>query len=341
MLNLLLRTSRPPRLLGILLALPLFLPALELRAGDRAEDLTGAVRLLARRVAAVEERERGAALLWENRSSVSESKSQALKELFSEELAGESRRAPAEARARTLRVVLADTPVRVLLVATVPTAHGDDVRIGEAPRTADFLAPGVESGPRLAKELIWQSAEPILDAIEYPGADGKTGLLILEPQRAVVYTGGKEHWELHDQATIPGTAIAERDPRGEIWFNPRESGEAKVVLPGRICELKLAEPLALHCRAAEPSWRDGLFLTSPCDHTTLWLRADSGDRTAPDRLFLGRPSAPLDRAISEMELPGPVLSLSSGQAFVRDTAVVRNISTGNHEVYRISIACGE
>jgi hypothetical protein len=45
-------------------------------------------------------------------------------------------------------------------------------------------------------------------------------------------------------------------------------------------------------------------------------------------------------SVAELDLPGPALSVSNGQRTRSDTAVVFNLSTGNYEVYRITLACG-
>ena len=53
------------------------------------------------------------------------------------------------------------------------------------------------------------------------------------------------------------------------------------------------------------------------------------------------PSLPQTQtSIAELSMPGPVLSLSSGEALRADTAAVFNLATGNYEVYRIVLACG-
>jgi len=63
----------------------------------------------------------------------------------------------------------------------------------------------------------------------------------------------------------------------------------------------------------------------------------------PDRLELLNSSSPQAQgpAVTELATPGPVLSISSGEALRGDTAVVFNLATGNYEVYRIALACGQ
>ena len=61
----------------------------------------------------------------------------------------------------------------------------------------------------------------------------------------------------------------------------------------------------------------------------------------PDRLELVNPALPpAQTPVAELATNGPVLSISSGEALRADTVVVFNLSTGNYEVYRVSLACG-
>jgi hypothetical protein len=84
-----------------------------------------------------------------------------------------------------------------------------------------------------------------------------------------------------------------------------------------------------------------MLLSSSCDARVWWLRGDGGDRTEPDRLELTVSSVSQGSAsLAELSMPGPVLSISSGEALRADTAVVFHLSTGNYEVYRITLACG-
>lgn len=131
-----------------------------------------------------------------------------------------------------------------------------------------------------------------------------------------------------------------RDPRGEIRFSWGRDKTSSLVLPGRVCDLEVTERIALTCHSGAQTWSDGAFIASPCDQSVWWLQGDSGDRSVPDRLLLRNPSLPKSAPpAAALELPGPLLSLSTGQAMRSNTAVAFNLSTGNYEVYRIALAC--
>ncbi|HYK39863.1 MAG TPA: hypothetical protein VEU98_07540, partial [Candidatus Eremiobacteraceae bacterium] len=73
-----------------------------------------------------------------------------------------------------------------------------------------------------------------------------------------------------------------------------------------------------------------------------WLRGDGSDSTMPDRFELVNSAAPQSQPpIAELPTPGPILSISSGEALRADTGVVFNLSAGNYEIYRIALACGQ
>ena len=86
-------------------------------------------------------------------------------------------------------------------------------------------------------------------------------------------------------------------------------------------------------------------VASSCDETTYFLGTDKGDYTQRDRIFFsgidasGSGPAQSDIATRSVEVPGPVLDISNGDDPKTATAVVRNLTTGNYEVYRITAVC--
>lgn len=312
-------------------------------AARPSDELDAAARLLARRVAAIPSRDR--TLFWQNHSSLSDAKSQELLESFSAEFGGEKPRTAPEESLATVRVSLRETPTRILFVAAVAGPDGQEVRITEAPRASASSASPVADAPQLQKELLWRQDAPIADAVQLAAGPPKTNyLVLLAPESVRAYRAqpsgaGVDAWKLLDSASLPVSANG-RAFRGELRPDAVHPGEFKVILSGKTCDAAIAEKIQLSCQAAAEPWRDGVLLGSRCDRAVWRLKADSGDRTMPDRLLLRNPSAAKSAAsISELELPGPVLSLASGEDFHWSTAVVLNLSTGSYEVYRITLAC--
>jgi len=79
-----------------------------------------------------------------------------------------------------------------------------------------------------------------------------------------------------------------------------------------------------------------------CGTQTWWLKSDSADWASEDRLLLrsagaGKESLPA----AEMSVSGPVISISAADSAGSATVVTRDLRSGNYEVYRIALACGD
>jgi len=94
--------------------------------------------------------------------------------------------------------------------------------------------------------------------------------------------------------------------------------------------------------AGPPPPGKGLELVIPavCGGTSQFLASGNHDDTEPDSLqaFEIGSSGPV--AISaEQNFPGPIVALHTGLDAPR--AIVRNLTTGNYEAYRVAISCGQ
>jgi hypothetical protein len=307
----------------------------------RADTLEDVARTLARKIALVPQRERRFFLSWQNHSSLADEHSQTLKESFTDEFGGENLAEKQESGAHALQVSIEETPALYVLIANVPTATGVATRISRFARAALPSAGTSGVQHRLLKELIWQQQEPILDAVEMGEDPNKISpLLILGRDSLSLYRRKNDRWELQDMKRIPTSEKAMRAPHGEIRFSPGSEEPDSVVLPGQSCDVAIGEKIELNCRGASHPWREGMSLASPCDRGVWWLRAEPGDWSVPDRLLLRNSSLPNSApSAAELDLPGPSLSISTGRRMQSDTTVVFNLSTGNYEVYRITLAC--
>lgn len=307
----------------------------------RADSLDDAARALARKIAAVPQRESRFFLSWQNHSSIAEDHSEALKSSFSDELRGAVLVERLEAGSHVLQISIEETPAFYVLIASVPTAAGEAIRMSRFARAElpSAKISGVQH--RLLKELIWQQQEPILDAVELGEDTHKPGsLLILNRDGLSLYRREEDRWELQDSKRIQVSEKTMRALRGEIRISIGVQKQDSIVLPDQICDVAIAEKIDLNCRGGSQPWREGMSLGSSCDRGLWWLKAQSGDWSAPDRILLRDPSLPKSAPPgSELEVPGPSLSVSRGRHLESNTAVVFNLSTGNYEVYRITLAC--
>jgi hypothetical protein len=310
---------------------------------SRAETLDDAARALARKVSTVPQRERRFLLSWQNHSTLPEEHSQILRDAFTDEFGVANIVEKQEPPSHTLQISIEETPAFYVLVAKVPTADGETTRISRIDRGALPSAGNMAGQYHLSKQLIWQQQEPILDAVEIANeTEGPGPLLILNRENLSLYRPHNDSWELQDSTRIPRSEKTQRTPRGEIRISLGNEKQDSIVLPGQACDVTISEKINLNCRAASPSWREGMFLSSPCGRSVWWLKAEQGDWSMPDRLLLRNPSLPKSApSIAELELPGPALSISTGRHMQSDTAVVLNLSTGNYEVFRITLSCAK
>ncbi len=308
---------------------------------SRAGSLEEAARGLARQIASLAVAHAPLRLVWGNASSLSEAESEALRRAFVAELTGRRVTLTEEAAAPALRVALSETPAHLLFVAAFSGAgDSSEVRMVQVPRAGISVDEHAPSILRLQKELLWRQREPLLDAAELPGDAARPGLLLLLGRESLALLHSeKDSWTLQDSAPLLPVPAPARDLRGEIRLGgPR----AQVILPGRICDASFETKISLDCRAASEPWRAKVPLRSACEAALWRLATGSGDWSVADQIRLesereknsgASPARPLD-------LPGPVLSLSPAPENRSAWAVVWNLASGNYEVYRITLACG-
>jgi hypothetical protein len=327
------------------LALPCVLIAFSyagFSSASRADALEDAARSVARKVAAVPQREHVLFLSWQNHSSLADDRSEAMKQSFADELRAENLVQKQEANTPVLQVSIEETPTSYMVVASVPSLEGAVTRIAKFSR-ASLPSRGTSgTSLHLVKELLWQQSEPILDALDISEDPHKAGpLLILTRDTLSLYRRESDRWELQDSKRIPVAEKPVRAPRGQIQFSPGNEQQDIILLPGQSCDVAITEKLALNCQAVSRPWREETVLAPACDRMVWSLRSQSPDWSVPDRLLLRNPSLTESTpSVAELDLPGPSLSISTGRSMQGDTAVVFNLTTGNYEVYRVTLACG-
>jgi len=300
------------------------------------------VRELAHRVSAELPRNKMNCVNWNNHDAVSEARSQQLKSAFVEELEGKHSDSQAPANNCSVSVFLERTPAQIVITAGVENGGSNQYFLAAIPRAGIPMESSSSSTPRLEKELLWQQSDRILDALFLRGENGMSDrLLVLSKDSLTTYEKESGAWKATQSKPLGEAAVTERAPRGELYFSPDQPDRLKIILAGKSCQTTLSDASALSCQQSSENTRTGMLLASTCDSHVWWLRADGGDVTVPDHLELVNPSLPQTQtSIAELSMPGPVLSLSSGEALRADTAAVFNLATGNYEVYRIVLACG-
>jgi hypothetical protein len=244
-----------------------------------------------------------------------------------------------ELNAPLLKIGVAETPTQVVLTASTRIGDRDDVRIVTIPR-ATLSAPALAVAPlRVARQLVYESSDRILDASALGNA-AEGGLVVLLDRNAELFalrldaSGAVKHTVSLAVASFHAT----RDPRGELTD---KGATAEVLLPGKICEFTWAAGEEPKCRAKKTEARTATVLTSPCDASNWKLGAKGDDWSSPDLLQIAPDSAArAGSAALFNEFPGPILSINGeldpGSALI----VARNLRTGNYEVYKITLFCG-
>ena len=335
-----------------------------------------AVRGLSRRVLEIHELPEKVALEWSNVSSLPEPESIILREAFVKELSSHRQIVAADSSVTLLRGAVRETPTDFLLVARVPTASGEQVRMAGVARTAFLPVMTRGNGLRLAKQLLWQQAETILDAgefAEFPGntvpagvvpagvvnagvvnaaANRVTDIFILKPDALVIYRDEGERLSEIQQLPFSGYKYVSRGLRGEIRRG--KDGNIVVALPGLNCTVHgpatTGERWAMQCGAPTTSDTTTAPAAAPvasvttvssnCDAISWRLLAEASDWTQPDRMLLVNAEMKREEAVAALDFAGPVRRLAGAEGGKSALAVVFNLSSGSYEVYRIAVVCG-
>jgi hypothetical protein len=232
-----------------------------------------------------------------------------------------------------------ETPAQLVLTASTRIADRDDVRIVVVARAA-FAAPALAVAPiRIVRQLVYQSPDRILDASAL-GSAAEGGLAVLLYRNADLVALRLDSSGAVNQTVSLAAANfhASRDPRGEITD---KSATAEVLLPGKLCDFNWTTGEEPKCRIKKNEWRTATALASPCDASDWKLEARGDDWSSPDLLqFVPEAAARAASAAVFNEFPGPILSINGERVPVSALIVARNLHSGNYEIYKITLVCG-
>jgi hypothetical protein len=307
----------------------------------RPDALEDGVERLAKKAAALPH-ERRMSLVWTNHAALSEQRFERLRAVFAAQMEAAQVRLVQGETAPALRVAIEQTPTQIVFTASVPGEGSTRVAIEEVARAARGIDANPGTSVRLEKEFLWQQEVKILSAVLMPmGADGGERLVVLTEETLLVYDGGPGNWKLENTKVLPGPRQAQRSARGQLIIATESNGRVGVLLPGRRCEADVADDSAVGCANVTTEWPSGRLLALPsCGAQTWWLTSDGMDWTEEDRLLLRSSGAGKEAATAEVGFAGPVISVSGGGQAGSATAVARNLNSGNYEVYRVALACG-
>ena len=241
--------------------------------------------------------------------------------------------------ATLLRIGLAETPTQLVLSAATRISEKDEVRFLTLPRT-EFRAANLPVAPiRIERQLVFQLPDRILDASSlWDGTEG--GMALLAFRNATLSVLRIDSTGQLTQ-TIPLASFGVppfRDPRGELTIR---ANAGVALFPSRSCEFTWTSASDAKCHPTKSTWRAPTVLTPSCDTGGWKLLADGPDWSTPDILQVV-PDGTLRQGSATLliDFPGPILSINGEQNPASALVVTKNLRTGNYEVYKITLACG-
>jgi hypothetical protein len=244
-----------------------------------------------------------------------------------------------DAATPVLHIGISQTPTQIILSASARVGERDEVRLLTFAR-ANFRSSSLPVAPvRLEKQLVYQTPERLLDASSlWNGVPAGMALLVdRDGEMNVVRTDSAG---VVQQTIVLAAAGADlsRDPRGELAL---QADAGSVLLPGKACQFAWAAPGDSKCHSSKSIPRAKTVLTPSCDPGGWKLEVDGSDWTTPDMLQAVPENAVQKGSAAILsDFPGPIVSINGEPNPSSALVVTRNLRTGNYEVYKITLACG-
>jgi hypothetical protein len=262
--------------------------------------------------------------------------------------------------ARTVVVTLSENFKNFIWTGEIHQGDASQVVLIAVERLPENRAFSNAMSVTIRSEKFWEGPERILDAGEISDGVGRSWLVLLLRRGLQIQdkqTGSANTIE------IASNQSASRDPWGNLNFDPVGNTIAFFLSP-RVCTVNLEMPDLNGCPQAEgsaggplPSRFPVMFDLSPpgppplgkgtvvemrpvCGGANQFLATSARDYTQTDSLQVFQTESTGAVAVStELDFPGPITALHGVSETPR--AVVRNLTTGNYEAYRLSFSCGQ
>ena len=328
------KTVSRPALFSSLLAFFLLLLALAPPAahGDTLED---AARQLAERIAAIPNLHGPVRLEITEDSNAIAAIDLSWKDMLHKELEKHHLAATGDSAAPLLHIFVTQTPARLVFTAAARFADKEEVRIVTIPTAALAVSHPPAAGLRIEKQILFESSDRIIDVAASPESAG-IDLLVAKNGELLAFRLDSAG-AIKQMIAFPAASVhIARDFRVELL--PREGNAAQ--LPGKICEFTWGTWAEAKCHAAKSNWREPAQISSPCTAAKWKLLSGEGDWTAADQLRLVPGEGQPEVSAAFGGFAGPILSLNAGQSPSSALLVARNLRTGNYEVYKITLVCG-
>jgi hypothetical protein len=324
----------------------------------RADSLEEAARNLARQICSAPH-QKSVKINWQVSPELSGSLSDSFKKEFTSQLSACGTATNDNAEFPALNIAIRGTASKLLLIANLVDAGSTrQIRMTEIRRDSLSITNASSQAPRLQRKLLWEQEKPLESAMEWYGLSTHDHFLFLVGQGSIVRLRSEnEVWTQVDSAELPKRDRPSRFGGADSTFmygkpEPEAKLELLISLAGapvnrKLCEFAPQASLSLTCNDSYLGGKQ-LRISSECGGAPSWsLWTDNGDYAQRDRIIYGNAEVAEAEAESlsheasshSLEMPGPVLDISTTVDSKAAIAVLRNLSTGNYEVYRITLAC--
>ncbi len=308
-----------------------------------AESLEDAAHELAMKVC-VAAHKQPVKVAWQDSPQSSGYLSDARKKVFLDQISACGMEAAENSDAPILTVTMQVTPSKALLIASSTEAVSPQIYVIEVSRASLLVARETAPAPQLKRELLWQQEKPIQSALEWQDPTTEERFLFLLSESSFMrfdFANGVWKW-MDSTQFLP---VGRRPRAGEVsLFYSHAKERVELVLRKKVCDLDLTLHFAYTCTDTEVGDRT-TELSSTCEESPRYLVTGKGDYTQTDRITLasasgaGAAAAADETYAGSVDMPGPVLDISVAENSKAAAAVVKNLSTGNYEVYRITAVC--
>jgi hypothetical protein len=198
---------------------------------------------------------------------------------------------------------------------------------------------------RLERQKIYESADRILDASSVGNNENKGLAILLYRNFEIVALRVDLKGAIKETVSLsPANVKPSRDPRAEL---AAQGTSVSVQLPGKVCEFSWEAAGEIRCHAEKPpppdksGWRGQTLLISPCDGSNWKLLSSGSDPNAREVLLVVPEEAMREASAAVLsEFPGPIVGTNVERNPSSALVIGRNLQTGNYEIYKITLACG-
>jgi len=309
----------------------------------RAESLEDAAHQLAMKVCATARRQ-PVKVQWQESAESPAYLTDARKKIFLEQISACGIEPAENSDAPVLNVSIRVTASRALLIAdSLDAAGGRQTNMIEVPRTSLFVSSETASAPQLRREFLWQQERPIQSAVEWQDlATEEHFLFLLSAGLFMRCRFENGAWRVIDSTELPLASRSRLQEGFFVYSQPKEKLE--FVFHQKLCDFNPSGHVSFACSQTNFAGKV-VELSSTCEDSRRYLSSGTGDYTQLDRIMLTRPVGKEASASQEenysgsADMPGPVIDISVSENLKAASAVVKNLSTGNYEVYRITAVC--